>query len=162
MIPQNPDDLHVLAGEFVLGVLDEPDAREVAEALATNIELHRAVTFWEEQLHPLSVLVSPALPPAGTWEAIEARIAKPAPPPVAPRFWGNVVPWRWSTAGFAVAAAGLALWILLMPAPEPAVSPPHVHTSACGNAAHERPQIHRQVQSQQKQMCGDDGGEAAE
>ena len=107
MIPQNPDDLHVLAGEFVLGVLGEPDAREVAEALATNIELHRAVTFWEEHLHPLSVLVSPALPPAGTWEAIEARIAKPAPPPVAPRFWENVVPWRWSTAGFAVAAAGL-------------------------------------------------------
>ena len=121
MIPQNPDDLHVLAGEFVLGVLDEPDAREVAEALATNIELHRAVTFWEEHLHPLSVLVSPAFPPAGTWEAIEARIAKPALRPVAPRFWENVVPWRWSTAGFAVAAAGLALWILLMPAPEPSL-----------------------------------------
>jgi anti-sigma-K factor RskA len=111
MIPQNPDDLHVLAGEFVLGVLDEPDASE----------LHRAVTFWEEQLHPLSVLVSPALPPAGTWEAIEARITKPALRPVAPRFWENVVPWRWSTAGFAAAAAALALWILLMPAPEPSL-----------------------------------------
>ena len=31
------------------------------------------------------------------------------------------MPWRWSTAGFAVAAAGLALWILLMPAPEPSL-----------------------------------------
>ena len=81
MIPQNRDDLHVLAGEYVLGVLDEPDASEVAAALATNTDLRRAVTFWEEQLHPLSELASPALPPAGTWEAIEARIAKFAPRP---------------------------------------------------------------------------------
>jgi anti-sigma-K factor RskA len=36
MIPENPEDLHVLAGEYVLGVLDEPDASEVAEALTTN------------------------------------------------------------------------------------------------------------------------------
>jgi anti-sigma-K factor RskA len=121
MIPQNRDDLHVLAGEYVLGVLDEPDASEVAAALATNTDLRRAVTFWEEQLHPLSELASPALPPAGTWEAIEARIAKFAPRPAAPRFWENVVPWRWSTAGFAAAAAALALWILLMPAPEPSL-----------------------------------------
>jgi anti-sigma factor RsiW len=63
MIPQNRDDLHVLAGEYVLGVLDEPDASEVAAALATNTDLRRAVTFWEEQLHPLSELASPALPP---------------------------------------------------------------------------------------------------
>src|SRR5262245_11270057 len=105
MIPQNPDDLHVLAGEFVLGVLDESEAREVADALASNIELHRAVTFWKEQLHPLSELATPAEPPFGTWEAIEARTARPAPRPVPPRFWESVVPWRWSTAGFAAAAA---------------------------------------------------------
>src|SRR5271169_3187831 len=37
MIPENPDDLHALAGEYVLGVLDEPEASEVAEALASNI-----------------------------------------------------------------------------------------------------------------------------
>ena len=47
MIPESPDDLHILAGEYVLGVLDETDAGEVAGALATNIELRRAVTFWQ-------------------------------------------------------------------------------------------------------------------
>jgi hypothetical protein len=31
MIPDDPDDLHILAGEYVLGVLDEPDASEVAD-----------------------------------------------------------------------------------------------------------------------------------
>ena len=119
MIPENPEDLHVLAGEYVLGVLDEPDATEVAEALTTNIDLRRAVTFWEEQLNPLSELASPTLPPPGTWEAIEARITKPASKPIAPPFWERVALWRWSTAGFAAAAAALALWIATTPAPGP-------------------------------------------
>src|SRR5215471_20791281 len=78
MIPENPDDLYALAGEYVLGVLDEAEASEVEGALDSNIELRRAVTFWEEQLHPLSKLAGPADPPPGAWEAIEARIARPA------------------------------------------------------------------------------------
>jgi anti-sigma-K factor RskA len=119
MIPENPDDLHILAGEYVLGVLDEPDANEVAGALASNIELRRAVTFWEKQLHPLSELAAPADPPSGTWEAIAARIARHAPQPAARHFWGNLALWRWSTAGFAAAAASLALWIAVTPAPGP-------------------------------------------
>jgi anti-sigma-K factor RskA len=115
MIPENNDDIQILAGEYVLGVLDEPEASEVAQALATNVELRRAVSFWEEQLHPLSELAAPTDPPFGTWEAIEARIARPTPKPAAPRFWENVALWRWSTAGFAAAAAALALWILVTP-----------------------------------------------
>jgi anti-sigma-K factor RskA len=118
MIPDDRDDLHALAGEFVLGVLEANEASEVEAALATNAELCRAVGFWEEQLHPLSELISPAEPPSGTWQAIEARITKPAPKPVALSFWNNLMLWRWSTAGFA-AAAGLALWIALTPAPGP-------------------------------------------
>jgi len=77
MIPDDRDELHALAGEFVLGVLEANEASEVAAALATNAELRRAVAFWEVQLHPLSELTSPAEPPPGTWQAIEARITKP-------------------------------------------------------------------------------------
>ena len=90
MIPENPDDLHALAGEYVLGVLDEAEASEVAGVLASNIELRRAVMFWEERLHPLSELAAPAEPPSGTWEAIEARITSPASKPPAPGFWNNI------------------------------------------------------------------------
>lgn len=119
MIPENPDELHALAGEYVLGVLDEADATEVAAALASNFELRRAVTFWEEQLHPLSELAASAEPPPGTWDAIEARIARPALKPATPGFWNNIVLWRWSTAGLAAAAASLALWLAVTPAPGP-------------------------------------------
>jgi anti-sigma-K factor RskA len=119
MIPDDRDELHALAGEFVLGVLEANEASEVAVALATNAELRHAVAFWEEQLHPLSGLTSPTEPPPGTWQAIEARITELAPKAVAPSFWNNLALWRWSTAGLAAAAAGLALWIALAPAPGP-------------------------------------------
>jgi anti-sigma-K factor RskA len=123
MIPDNAEELHALAGEYVLGVLDPDEAGEVAAALTTHAELARAVAFWEEQLDPLSGLASPANPPAATWDAIERRIQKPAAQP-APQgtalgFWNNLVMWRWSSAGFAVAAAALALWIAVTPAPGP-------------------------------------------
>jgi anti-sigma-K factor RskA len=119
MIPENPEELHMLAGEYVLGVLDVDDAHEVAAALAINAELRREVAFWEGQLHPLSGFASPAEPPSGTWEAIEARIKATAPQPVAHSFWNSLALWRWSTAGFAAAAAALALWIAVTPAPGP-------------------------------------------
>ena len=46
MIPDNSEDLRVLAGEYVLGLLDAHEADEVAAALAVNAELRRAVVFW--------------------------------------------------------------------------------------------------------------------
>jgi anti-sigma-K factor RskA len=119
MIPENPEDLHMLAGEYVLGVLDADEADEVAAAIASHAELRRAVAFWEEQLNPLSGLASPAEPPPGIWEVIEARIEKPTPKPTAQSFWNNLALWRWSAAGFAAAAAALALWIAMTPAPGP-------------------------------------------
>jgi len=119
MIPENSDDLHTLAGEYVLGVLDGEDASEVAAALAANAELRRAVAFWEEQLHPLFTFAAAVEPPPGTWQAIEARIAETGSKPTAVTFWNSLALWRWSTAGFAAAAAALALWIAVTPAPGP-------------------------------------------
>jgi len=102
MIPENLDDLHVLAGEYVLGVLDEAEASEVAWALASNYELRRAVGFGEQQLHPLSELAAPTEPPPAIWRGIEARIAKPASRPVARGFWSSIALW--------LVDRGLPLW----------------------------------------------------
>jgi anti-sigma-K factor RskA len=119
MIPVESEELHVLAGEYVLGVLDTEEADEVAAALANNPELRRAVALWEEQLHPLSSLTPPAEPPPGTWQAIEERIKASAPKPATRRVWDSIAFWRWSTAGFAAAAAALILWIAVTPLPGP-------------------------------------------
>ena len=121
MIPDNSEELRILAGEYVLGVLDAHEADEVAAALAVNAELRRTVVFWERRLHPLSSLAISAEPPSGTWQAIEARIRTKTAKPVARSFWTNLALWRWSTAGFAAAAAALALWIAVTPVPGPSL-----------------------------------------
>ncbi len=119
MIPDNPEELHVLAGEYVLGVLEPDAAREVEAALAGNAALRRAAIFWEERLHGLSRLAPPAAPPPEIWDKIAARIggAKPA---ARPPLWNSLALWRSTTAIAAAAAAALALYIGLAP---PAAGP---------------------------------------
>jgi anti-sigma-K factor RskA len=112
MIPENRDDLHALAGEYVLGVLEPDEAREIEAALPGNAELRRAVAFWEEKLHPLAALAPAAEPPANLWSNIEARIVE-TPQTGAKGWWSKPAPWRWATAGFAAAAAALLLYVAL-------------------------------------------------
>ena len=113
MIPEDPQELEGLAGEYVLGVLDAAEASEVEAALATNTELRRAVIDWEERLHPLSALASPVEPPAHVWDSIALRIAKPKPQ----RAWDSVVLWRRSALAAMALAASLLLYIMLAPRP---------------------------------------------
>jgi anti-sigma-K factor RskA len=113
MIPDDLDDLHALAGEYVLGTLDPPAAREIDDALVANAALRRAVIFWEERLHGLSRLAAPGEPPPETWQKIAARLEIAAQPRT--RLWNSLTLWRWSTAAATAAAACLALYIALAP-----------------------------------------------
>jgi anti-sigma-K factor RskA len=112
MIPEDRDDLHALAGEYVLGVLDPDEAREIEEAMATNAALRGAIAFWEEKLHPLAALAPAAEPPANLWSNIEARLATTAQSG-GTRWWSTPAPWRWATGGLAAVAAALLLYIAL-------------------------------------------------
>jgi anti-sigma-K factor RskA len=114
MIPEDRDELHALAGEYVLGVLDPGEAREIAAALRTNGALRNAVAFWEAQLHPLAALAAPAEPPADLWNRIAGRLDE-TPQASATRWWNRPTPWRWATSGLAAVAAALLLYITLMP-----------------------------------------------
>ena len=114
MIPDDPEQLNALAGEYVLGVLDGEAAREIEAALDKNDTLRRAVIFWEERLHGLSPLATPASPPPGVWDNIAARIAGKKPTARSP-LWNSLVLWRSSTALAAAAAAALALYIAVTP-----------------------------------------------
>lgn len=114
MIPADPEELDIRAGEYVLGVLDSEGAREVEAALAANADLRRAVSFWEERLSELVELAPPGDPPAGGWDRIAARI-RPSKPAV--RVWDRVWLWRAATATATAAAAALALIVAVRPAP---------------------------------------------
>ena len=117
MIPADPNELHILAGEYVLGVLEPGAAREVAEALAGHDALRRAVTFWEERLHPLAALAPSAEPPKDLWRRIEKRIdgLGRARAPLT----RSLAFWRGATALATAVAAGLALYIAVTPPSEP-------------------------------------------
>ncbi|HXP30624.1 MAG TPA: anti-sigma factor [Stellaceae bacterium] len=114
MIPGDRDELHALAGEYVLGLVDAEQRQEIEAARGTNAALDQAIAFWEERLHPLSALAPPAEPPPGTWERIALRLRGAG---ATSRAAGKVVRWRWATAAAGALAAGLALYIAVAPRP---------------------------------------------
>jgi anti-sigma-K factor RskA len=114
MIPDDRDELYALAGEYVLGTLEGPAAREIDEALAGHAGLRKAVIYWEERLNGLSRLVAPAEPPPDTWEKIAARLDMTSPQSTA-RLWESVRLWRWSAMVATAVAACLAFYIALAP-----------------------------------------------
>src|SRR5690348_5316484 len=118
MIPSDSEELHVLAGEYVLGVLEPETMSEVAGAVESNPALSLAIAYWEERLHGLCRLAPPVDPPLQTWERIAERIARPAVPARRVALWNCLGFWRWSAALATTAAAGLALYIALTPRPE--------------------------------------------
>ncbi|HXT79646.1 MAG TPA: anti-sigma factor [Acetobacteraceae bacterium] len=115
MIPQDQDELHALAGEYVLGVLAPDEVREIEAAMPTNAALSSAVTFWQEKLHPLAGRAPPGEPPPATWDKIASRIDGLTSTPKAVGVWNRPSLWRWSTLGFAAAAAVLVLYIAVTP-----------------------------------------------
>lgn len=116
MIPETRDEIHALAGEYVLGVLEPSERSEVEAALADNAELRRAVAFWQTHLHPLSALAPPAEPPAYTWDGIASRLDG-ARGEALRSLWNRPAPWRWATAVCAAIAAALALYMAFAPVP---------------------------------------------
>lgn len=132
MIPADKEELEILAGEFVLGLLDPEPTREIVEALEYNLQLREAVAFWEQKFYPLSALAPPADPPADLWNTIEARLAAPKTHG-APSWWNSVSPWRWATAALAAAAAALVFYIATIPAVPPLVAGLHAPQSVAAN-----------------------------
>ena len=110
MIPADRQELDILAGEYVAGVLDAEAAREVEAAVAGNAELRDMVAAWEQRLYPLSRLAGEAEPPSDLWGRIATRLdasAKPAR--------NALALWRWATAAAVAVAAVLAIYIAFAP-----------------------------------------------
>lgn len=68
------EDFPTLADEYVLGLLDDVDAAEVATELERNPLLAEAVAEARERFLPLDTALEPSAISPGLWEAIESRL----------------------------------------------------------------------------------------
>ncbi len=66
----------LLAGEYVLGTLKGKARQRFAYLLRTRQDLQSAVSDWEQDLHPLSLSVTPVDPPAALWDRISGDIER--------------------------------------------------------------------------------------
>jgi anti-sigma-K factor RskA len=100
------DGVDVLAGEYVLGLLDAEAARAVELRAGHNADLAAAIARWQTQFDPLSDVPAPAAPSDALWQRIETGIRTPQAP-AAPSIMH--VPQTRPTAWRAVALASMAL-----------------------------------------------------
>lgn len=112
-----PDDLAVLAGEYVLGALAPAEMRAVALRAARETVLSDAIVWWENRLHPLSALVSPVAPPDDLWDRIAASSGGTAERPRPRLVSSNSRFWQATTAAALALAAAVAGFAVLRPAP---------------------------------------------
>jgi anti-sigma-K factor RskA len=102
-----PNGWDILAGEYVLGLLDTEAALSVEQRARAEPALAAAIARWQNNLDPLADLAPPVPPSDLLWHRIEADIRKPAePPPPAPSAWRGI-----ALASLAL-AAGLAAFIV--------------------------------------------------
>lgn len=125
MIPRAPEDRDVLAGEYVLGLLEADALAEVEAALALDSDLAGRVAFWEAQFLPAVAGLEPAPVDPARWARIEAALGPRRPGRAAPawrqilgRAWASPGPWRAATA----LATAAAIWLGL-PANRPWAPP---------------------------------------
>ena len=115
----------VLAGEYVLGVLDAGEMASLRTRARSEPSLRAEISWWEAQLAPLTGIVVPRMPPAALWDRLASATA-PVPlaaddkVPVAanenaPGVRRRVWPWQLSTGISLALAAGLAAFVYLQP-----------------------------------------------
>jgi len=69
-----PDPLDDLTGEYVLGLLDEPERIALERRIANDPAVRDAVAAWSRHLMPMHEATTPEAPPPDLWTSIQARI----------------------------------------------------------------------------------------
>lgn len=113
-----PSGWDILAGEYVLGLLDAEAALSVEQRARAEPGLAAAIARWQTNLDPLADLAPPVPPSDLLWQRIAKDLPKPAavaPPP--PNAWRGI-----ALASLAL-AAGLAAFIVWTDTTRQAVVP---------------------------------------
>lgn len=139
-LDQDPPEGDVLAGEYVLGVLDAGQRRDVEQRIGNEPAFAAEVARWETNFMALAEQVPPVPVPDYVWARIGSALGfgppvRGAVVPERTSFWNNVAVWRWLGVGGFATAAVCALALLnavrapVAPPPQPpqvVVAPPAV------------------------------------
>jgi anti-sigma-K factor RskA len=98
----------VLAGEYVLGLVDTQERRAVQARIATDPAFARLVAEWEQRLGSLHAGIPPVEVPPHVWQRIRSRLGWSTPPARA-GLWQSIALWRTATALAVVAAIAAIL-----------------------------------------------------
>lgn len=122
---QDPPGDDLLAGEFVLGVLDADTHRVVTARLQREPALAREVAGWQSRLVPMLEEIESITPPPGTWPRVRTHVGlSTAPAPVKPPLRERLGFWRGFTATALVATAASLFALLVWRQP----LPPQLHS----------------------------------
>lgn len=113
------DDLpEVLAGEYVLGVLDAAERAAFELRMVREPALSRLVEEWQARLLPLDEGLAPVEPRPEVWRRI-AQSIQPRQPPPRRVGWNRLALWR----GWALAATAAAFGLMVLLGVERAPAP---------------------------------------
>lgn len=101
-----PDE--VLAGEYVLGVVDAQQRRTVQARIATDPAFARLVAEWEQRLGSLHAGIAPVEVPPHVWQRIRSQLGWQMPP-ARTSLWHSIGLWRAATALAVIAAIAAVL-----------------------------------------------------
>nr|WP_315597228.1 anti-sigma factor [uncultured Cupriavidus sp.] len=131
----SPDD-DLRCAEYVLGVLDSAERRQVSNELLRNPGMAQSVMRWQQLVNPLSEDVHATVPPAHVWTRIQSELglkpmharARAASTDRTGGIWGSLELWRWLGVGASSVALALGTVSVLLlhqlrsPAPRPLVA----------------------------------------
>lgn len=102
----NPEERHLAAGEYVLGVLDRDQKVRFEALLAVSHDLQNDVDSWREHLQLFNERLDPKTPPKEVWRRIARSTGSLSLP-----WWQRLGAWQAVAASFGVIAIVLgALW----------------------------------------------------
>jgi anti-sigma-K factor RskA len=116
-----PDD--VLAGEFMLGLLDSVEQRQLQVRVATDREFAQRVEQWERRLAPLLSDIQPEEPSAQVWAGICRRLGWTTEREASASLWESLGFWR-ATAVLAGLIAVAAITLSVQERSTRVVTPP--------------------------------------
>ena len=119
------DDDDLLAGEYVLGVLDADARREAQRRIGADRDFAARVARWDAHFSPWLLRVDAVEPGAHVWPRIRTALGWSSVEGTRKGLWDNAAFWRGTTA-LAVAASVFAVAIGVWRTPEPVAPVPPV------------------------------------